>query len=1011
MSRHSSDKRVSRGVTCARRSSSGALEPGDEPLRVELEIHPQDLIEALAGQGDSVRASARVPERAHLLANCHLAVGIRRVTPRERGELTHLRLERLADALQSGDAAEVHEKGCLRRELENAVDRGDQLLRVELRRRRRRQDERARRGVELAVGETERIAGEDVRVSLVEDRAVMQRVAGRIDGEEPPSAELDALAVAREEDALARNRRDLAIERAIVRFAVDGDRGRDQPRGIGEVRRAARVHHGARIGQLGQQNAGASGMVQVHVGEQNEVDRGACDAEMLERGEQPRHRIVGAYVDEGGMPSLDDEMGGGEAGANVARVDRRDAVRILDDRRLQHAREHSKRMSRTSHSNRFMNRSAAARGGLALTLALATCFAPRAARPAPETPAAFDGEQAKLVLEGIPAADTALAARLQPYLNVRWATFLDWLPDGSMLIATRFGSATQVHRLVTPLGEREQLTFFSEPVTVAAAPQSGVNDGFAFLKDRDGDGNAQVYYYRFADHSVRELTDGKSPHGGLLWSRDGKHFVFFGTERDRASYDIYEMDTGSTAAPHLIVAGHGDPWYPVDWSADGRKLLLLQTRSLTAGSLYLADVSTGSVAALDIGAPQAAIRAARFAPDGRGIYIVSDSGGDFAHLEYFDPVTHAVRPVTGDIPWDVDEFDVSADGRYVAYVVNEDGASRLTVLDVPRKVRLSPAGLPAGVISTLKFDASGRRLALTAEGPESPRDVYVYDLGHDALVRWTRSEPGPLDPATFVTARLIHFPTWDRVDGARRAISAYLYSPRAPGPHPVLVDIHDGPEQQSKPTFDPFVQFVVNELGYAVVAPNVRGSSGYGRRFLALDDGPLREDAVRDIGSLLVWIDLQPDLDRRRVVLMGDAYGGYLALASLAAYDDRLKGAIDIDPITNLVSFLAGASPARQWLRRAEFGDERDPRMRDYLASISPLDKVKWIRKPLFVALGLNDPTVRSEDAEELVAALRARGNEVWYLAAKDEGSGFLKEANRDAFDLTAAMFLKELSR
>ncbi|HUK01742.1 MAG TPA: S9 family peptidase [Steroidobacteraceae bacterium] len=646
---------------------------------------------------------------------------------------------------------------------------------------------------------------------------------------------------------------------------------------------------------------------------------------------------------------------------------------------------------------------------LAAVAALSFIAAPLLA----QTPvaAATHEERGNLILENIPAIDPDLAARLDRYLHAREANFLDWLPDGSMLVSTRFGDTTSVHRVSSPLGMREQLTFDSEPVNVAVAPHVGAAEGFAFLKDQGGDENAQVYYYRLADRSVKALTAGKAIHGSPVWSPDGLRLAFYGNERDGVSYDIYIADVGSESAPQLVVGGQGNTWYPLDWSADGSKLLLLQYVSITESYLYLADVASGMLTPLDTSGHKIGVRLARFAPDGRGVYFVSDETGEFAELRYLDLVTHQRRDLTSNIAADVERVDVSADGRYLAYTTNDEGVSRLTVLDTVRKLELSPPGLPAGTISALRFDLSGRQLALSVDSPQSPRDVYVFDVDTGALTRWTHSEPGPLPDSSFVPARLVHFPTWDRTNGGPRMLSAYVYTPSTPGPHPVVIDIHGGPESQYRPEFDLFAQFLVNELGYAVVAPNVRGSSGYGKSFLALDNGRLREDSVRDIGSLIVWIGLQKQFNRDRIAVMGGSYGGYMALASLAAYGDRLRGGIDLVGITNFVSFLENTSAYRRDLRRVEYGDERNRDMRTFLYRISPLTNVKALRKPLLVVAGLNDPRVPPSESQALVAQLRDLGRDVWYLAAKDEGHGFRKKANRDVYLATAAQFLARLAQ
>jgi dipeptidyl aminopeptidase/acylaminoacyl peptidase len=616
-------------------------------------------------------------------------------------------------------------------------------------------------------------------------------------------------------------------------------------------------------------------------------------------------------------------------------------------------------------------------------------------------------ERGNLVFDGVPPPDAALAAGVERYLHSRTATFLDWTADGALLIATRFGESEQVHRVAAPLGAREQLTFFPEPIEWAHAAKLG--NGFAFLMDQAGDENAQVYY-QAGSGPARALTHGAFIHGSTVWAHDGKRLAFYGNERDGVSYDVFVADVTSPAAPQLLVGGHNDTWYPLDWSSDDTKLLVWRYLSLNESYLYLADTTTGALTPLEDKPLRAGIRMARFAPGGHGVYVLTDEDSEFAQLKYKDAITHESRTVTPDVGWDVEDFDVSSDGRYIAYTVNQDGRSRLTVQDTLSKSTLTPVGLPEGRIGNPRFDHSGRRLAMSVDTATAPRDVYVYDVEHGDLSRWTKSESGPIDTATLVQPELVHYPTWDRSGGHARTLSAYVYRPRGAAAAPVVIDIHGGPEAQYRPSWDPFVQYLVNELGYAVVAPNVRGSSGFGKSFMALDNGVLREDAVRDIGSLLVWIGVQPGFDRDRVVVMGGSYGGYMALASLVTYGERLKGGIDLVGISNFVTFLRNTSPYRQDLRRAEYGDERNETMRIFLDKISPLSNASRIKKPLLVAAGLNDPRVPASESDQLVWRVRSNGGEVWYLLAKDEGHGFRKKANVDEYLITAAQFLKNLA-
>ena len=344
----------------------------------------------------------------------------------------------------------------------------------------------------------------------------------------------------------------------------------------------------------------------------------------------------------------------------------------------------------------------------------------------------------------------------------------------------------------------------------------------------------------------------------------------------------------------------------------------------------------------------------------------------------------------------------------MAYVLNEDGRSRLSVIDTLSRSELAAPNLPEGLIGNVRFDHGGTRLAMSAESPTTPRDVYVFDIEHNKTERWTHSEPGRSILRPSSQPELVHFPTWDRDGGHQRMLSAYIYRPQKAGPVPVVIDIHGGPESQARPGWDPFVQFLVHELGYAVIMPNVRGSSGYGKSFLALDNGLLREDAVRDMGSLLVWVGVQPGFDRNKVSVMGASYGGYMALATMVEYGERVHGGIDMAGISNFVTFLQGTAGYRRELRRDEYGDERDTHTRAFLDRISPLGNAKRIKSPLLVAAGKNDPKVPVSESDQLVWQVRAAGGDVWYLLARDEGHGFAKKANRDAYLETAAAFLEK---
>ena len=640
------------------------------------------------------------------------------------------------------------------------------------------------------------------------------------------------------------------------------------------------------------------------------------------------------------------------------------------------------------------------RAGPALAAFLLACGSMAHAQPFPVPTHRVDGT---LVYDGIPALDTALASQVRSYEESRQATFLDWLHDGSMLIATRFGTESQVHRVASPLGAREQLTFGDGSVIEARAPSTGT--GFVFV--RQSEGYSQLFEYPGAG-AARQLTQGNYVHGSPVWSHDGKRVAFFGDDRTGVNDDIYIVNIPAGTRPQLAVAGSGT-WRPLDWSQDDSKLLLLNTESLQKSALYVADASTGALTPVAI--PESRITDAEFAPDGVGFYLISDAQSDFEQLLYYNPITHNTRRVSADVPWDVEAFAVSAGGHYVAYVINDDGQSQLSVLDTLRNLEFKPPGLQDGRIDNLRFDDAGQRLAVTFESARSPADVYVYDVAQSSVQRWTHSEIGPLDAASLATAQLVHYPTWDRLGLSRRTLSAYVYLPRGPSPCPVLIALPGGQElhSQSRPGWNSFIQFAVNGLGYAVIAPNVRGSSGYGKAFRALDGGKLRDDAVRDVGALLVWIGLQPGLDSHRVAVMGHAYGGFLALASLAAYGDHLQGAIDVAGIANLVDFVGHSPAAERAQRVAEFGNVEDTEMRAFLDRISPLDNVGLIHRPVLIVQGLDAPGFRAADSQQLVWRLRSEGNRAWYLSATDAGNDFTTPVDRQAYLETAAQFLETL--
>lgn len=607
-------------------------------------------------------------------------------------------------------------------------------------------------------------------------------------------------------------------------------------------------------------------------------------------------------------------------------------------------------------------------------------------------------ERGSLVLDGLPDIPSAFAERLNQYQQTRSASLEGWLADGSLLIATRFGETAQLHRVLRPGGARTQLTFFAEPVASASPDPKG--KGFAFSKDRGGDEFYQLWWYALDTGDIRPLTEDRARNTGLRWARGGERFAYSTTRRNGRDTDIHVMDRATRLSrPVLEVEGS---WSVLDWSTDDRLLLVQKFLSINQTELWIVPSQGGTPTRLHPSEQPIAFGNALFAADGRGVYYISDEGSDLRRLHFESLGTGKTRVVNTGARWDVEDFALSPSGLHLAYLLNADGYSELHVLNTKtgREIRLPP--LARGVISDLEFSPRGDRLGFVLNGARSAGDVYALDLARATFERWTYSETGGLDATRFVEPELVRYPSFDGL-----SIPAYYYRAPTEGARPVLIQIHGGPEAQARPTFSPITEFQLRELGISVLVPNVRGSDGYGKRYLQLDNGLLREDSVRDIGALLDWIATRPELDATRVAVAGGSYGGYMSLASLAHFNARLRCGVDTVGISNFVTFLTNTQDYRRDLRRAEYGDERDPEMRAFLERISPTTNAARIQRPLFVLQGANDPRVPASEAEQIVQTVRGDGGEVWYLLAKDEGHGFRKKSNRDAATTSSAWFLR----
>jgi dipeptidyl aminopeptidase/acylaminoacyl peptidase len=609
-----------------------------------------------------------------------------------------------------------------------------------------------------------------------------------------------------------------------------------------------------------------------------------------------------------------------------------------------------------------------------------------------------------LVVDGVGPIPKSLADDVARYTKARAASFVAWHPvKREMLINTFFGETPQVHHVAFPGAARTQLTFFEDRVNRGISYDPVKGEFFLFNKDSGGNGLYQIHRYDCATGKITRLTDGTSRNGAGIWATKGDRIVYPTTRRNGKDADLYVMDPRDPKTDRLLTRFEGSGWSPQAWSPDDSRILVIERISINESYLWSVDVATGEKTLLT---PKGEVKAfydrARFTPDGKSIHLVTDRESEFRRLARFDPAARTFKFLTAHIDWDVSEFEPSPDGRTLALVSNDGGALALHLLDAGSGKERALSTLPPGFVLGIHWHRNGRHLGFSMDSARASQDAFSMDVETGKVERWTFSELAGLDTSAFVEPRIIH---WKGVDGL--ALSGFLYSPpaRFAGKRPVIVDVHGGPEEQWQPYFLGRENYLLNELGVALLFPNIRGSAGYGKTFLTLDNGMKREDAYRDIGALLDWIKTQPDLDADRVMVTGISYGGHMTLATAARFPERIRCAVEIVGPSNLVTFLENTADWRRDLRRVEYGDERDPAVRAFLERTAPLTMASKITKPLFVVQGLNDPATPAAEAERIVAAVRANGVPVWYLAAKDEGHGFVRKSNSDYLFFATVLF------
>jgi len=624
------------------------------------------------------------------------------------------------------------------------------------------------------------------------------------------------------------------------------------------------------------------------------------------------------------------------------------------------------------------------------------------------TPAYADAEKpAAIDIEDVPAIPDSVVSATRPYLESRRADFLGWnTTDRSMLVKTRFGATNQLHVVKAPGGARTQISFGKEPVL--ASSMSPAKDHLTVVM-QDSGGDEFYQLYRLADGRLERITDGKSRNWLGAWSADGKTMGYTSTRRNGTDMDLYVIDPREPKSDRLVAQVSGGGFTFAAFAPDGRTALAVNRLSINKSVVYKVDLASGKLKALTDAKAEASFIDPQYAADGT-IWVLSDAGGsDFTQLGKLDAKSGKFTPITRE-KWDVSDYALAGDGSFIAYATNEAGVSVLHVMDMPGGTIRKVTGLPTGVIPwaigpAIQIAPWGA-IGFSLSSAKVPGDAFSVDPKTLAVTRWTASETGGLDAAKNVEPELVTIKSFDG-----ETVTGFLYRPdqaKFPGKRPLLLDIHGGPEGQTRPDFLGAENYYLNELGIALFFPNVRGSSGFGKRFVNLDNGPFkREDSVKDIGAFLDHFAKDGTLDTGRFSVTGVSYGGYMCYASSTHFSDKLKSASCYVGISNFVTFLENTQSYRRDLRRPEYGDERDPKQRTKLMEISPLTSISKIHIPLFIATGGNDPRVPASEGQQIAKALRAAGNPTWYLNATNEGHGFHKKENEEYYFQASVEFWK----
>jgi dipeptidyl aminopeptidase/acylaminoacyl peptidase len=596
------------------------------------------------------------------------------------------------------------------------------------------------------------------------------------------------------------------------------------------------------------------------------------------------------------------------------------------------------------------------------------------------------------------------------FLNIRAATAPSFSPDGRFLaFLTNITGVAQVWQVPVEGGWPVQLTFGTD--SVRGVYYNPMRHILIYAMDAGGNERTQLYLLRGVggntDHGLgdgwvsEDLTrQPKAIHTFGGWSNDGEQFAFSCNREEASRFDIHVQKLGAKEST-LLAKGPGGYYTALAWSPDDRHLLVSRNESNINQDLYIIEVATGKIRHLTPHKGDRQYHHVCWTKDGKQIWCATTADGrvyqsetkvegrDLLGLAMIDLESAKVQYVPSKSKHEVEEVAVSK-AHYVS-VVNVDGRSELGIGGLLEK-------LPSqGVVSHVEFSRDELALAWVFEGPRYNPDIWITNPNSPdrKLRQVTFSSRAGVPFSQFVEPDLIRYKTFDD-----RMIPAWFYPPATPPEKdrlpPVIVYPHGGPESQTRPAFNAIFQYFC-QAGYAILAPNVRGSSGYGTAYMNLDNTTKRMDSVADLAHAAYWLRDQKKVDAKRMAVYGGSYGGFMVLAQVTHYPDLWAAGIDVVGICNFVTFMEKTGAYRRAHREAEYGNLREHR--EFFEKISPINHVDKIKCPMLVIHGANDPRVPVEEAEQIVAALKKRMIPVEYLRYEDEGHGLARLKNRlDAY-------------